>query len=60
MNISTTPTQEVYNNVPLICYNVIEEMDKIQHYDNVVIQLEYISGVIGQSPGSAQFHKTVV
>jgi hypothetical protein len=40
IDISTTLTQEVYNNDPLICYNVSEEMHKIhQHYNNVVIQL---------------------
>jgi len=39
INISTTPTREVYN--------------------NVVIQLQHISGLIGQK-GSAQFHKTIV
>jgi hypothetical protein len=61
INTSTTSTQQVYNNVRLICYNVREEMRKIHRYDtNVLIQLQHIFGLTGQSSGRAQYHTTIV
>jgi hypothetical protein len=49
IKISTTSTQQVYNNVHLICYNVSEEMHEVRQHCNVLKQLQHISGLIGQS-----------